>query len=420
MATTYTTRLRLNKPDFRTSPWSAQINENMDRLDEVFYKILQANSIIIYQTGLLVEPGQILYDPDGGGTLWINNTEHTTEATGAFVDERLANPTYWSSLSVGVQAKGQWQRDTFYPLNCFAYDSTQGLAGVCIVEHTSPSTGSMRDSPEADNWIFLIDSQGPATTPATDISFDPTGLTITEVNVQLAIAAEDERIDNAATVVAGVIDDVTALQALTAGLNVSDTLTKSGNLAGIADAATARANIGALGPGDVVADAVLYTAQTLDAGQKAQANTNIGSLPSIGGTMTGTLTISAGGANITDNTTITGELKVNKYAGDTAKGIIRFNAAATSYLYWDAAKFNFSHLAYASNGRLWGASDFSSIPPQATTSMRWVSGGTTTGQLNESSPYILSAFQFDGVNNINTRRYLQYYINGTWYTVGFV
>ena len=421
MATTYTSRFRFAKPDFRTSPWSSQVNENMDRIDEVFYKVLQAASISIYSTSLLVEPGQILYDPDGGGTLWINNTEHTTQSTGSFADERIANPTYWTGLSVGIQAKGQWQRETFYPLNCFAYDATEGLAGICIAEHTSPNTGSMRDTPEADNWIFLVDSGGGGGVPATSVSFDDTGLSITAVNVQAAIAAEDTRVGAVSASLAGTQTDVSNLQTLTSGLNVSDTLTKSGNLAGIADKAAARANIDALGPGDVVANAVLYTAQTLTDPQKAQANTNIGSLPVIGGTLTGTLTISAGGFTVVDNSSVKGEFKVYKYSSDDTKGIIRFGTAGTAYLLWDATKFTASHLVYASNGRLWGASDFSSVPPQAATSMRWVSGGSVLLDASESSPYIVSAAYSNGSGGVlSTRRYLQYYINGSWFTVGFV
>lgn len=419
MTTTYTARFRFNKPDFRTSPWSSQLNENADRIDDIIYRLMQAFSIGIYQNSLLVEPGNILYDPDNG-SLWLNNIEHTTLATGSFSDERVANPSFWSGMQIGIQAKGQWQRDTFYALDALAYDASEGLAGICIVDHTSPSTGSMRD--DAANWIFLVDNSAGGGVPGADVSFDPTGLTITSTNVQDAIAAEDARIDDAATVVAGVISDVNALQVLTSGLDVSQILTKSGNLAGITDAAAARANIGALGEEDLPAStSVLYTAQTLDAGQKAQANANIGSLPAVGGTMTGTLTISAGGANITDNTTITGELKVNKYSGDTAKGIIRFNAAGSSYLYWDASKFNFSHLAYASNGRLWGSSDFSTASFGAT-SFRWISGGVGSQINTETSPYMVSHIvTIDGTNNNITyaRRYLQFYIAGTWYTAGY-
>lgn len=413
MATRYTERFRLAKPDFRTSPWSSLLNNNTDLIDALFYRTLQASNIDTYENSMTVVPGQIIYDPIDGG-LWFNNTEHVTEAVGGFIDERNANPTYWNGLQIGIQAKGQWQRDTFYPIDSLVYDATEGLSGIALIAHTSPSTGSMRDDP--DNWIFLVDSGGGGGVPATSVTFDDTGLTITGTNVQEGLAALDAALDAA-------VDDIAANTAAivshTASITTitSDYLSKAGNLSGIEDAATARANIGAASIADIAGDAVKYTAQTLSAPEKAQATTNIGALPLLGGTISGNLTVS-GNASFGGAFSVTlGDAKIYGYGGNANQGVVRFKSDSTAYLHYDATKFSFSHLVYGSNGRLWGASDFSSVPPQATTSMRWVSGGVQTSA-TESAPYIMTSY--DAGLGTGVRRYLQYYINGTWFTVGFV
>lgn len=213
MTTRYTTRFRLNKPDFRTSPWSSQLNENADKIDEVIYKMMQANSIASFENNVVVELGTVLYDATTT-TLWINNTEHTTVATGDFEDERFAHTEYWTQLQLGIEAKGQWQWDTFYPVNSLAYDASEGLAGLCSIEHTSPSSGTMRD--DADNWIFLIDSGGGGGTPATSIAYDDTGQTITAENVQDAIDALDDDLTSVASDVSTLGSTVTSLSSSTA------------------------------------------------------------------------------------------------------------------------------------------------------------------------------------------------------------
>lgn len=208
MTTTYTSRFRLNKPDFRTSPWSAQINENADMLDDLLYRVMQANSVVLFENNLEVDIGQIVFDVISA-TLWINNTTHTTIAEGTFADERGANPDYWGGLQLGISPKGQWQRDTFYAVDDLAYDASEGLSGICIAPHTSSSTGSMRD--DAANWVFMVDSGGGGGIPATGVSFDDTGLIITGTNVQEGLEALDAGLDDVTNDLITAQDDITTL-----------------------------------------------------------------------------------------------------------------------------------------------------------------------------------------------------------------
>lgn len=198
MTVTYSDRFRLNKPDFRTSPWSSLVNENTDKLDEILYNILQAAAIGPYENDAAVEAGQILYDT-ALGSLWICSVSHTTKATGTFADERAENPDDWTQLNLGIEIKGQWANDTFYAVNAMAYDATEGLTGICTDEHTSGSTGSMRD--EIDKWDIIFDSQGGGGIAANTVSYDDTAQAFTAANVQDAIDETNTRIDTEAELV---------------------------------------------------------------------------------------------------------------------------------------------------------------------------------------------------------------------------
>src|SRR5690606_33281292 len=123
-----------------------------------------------------------------------------------FQDERDANPTYWTSVQFGLNPRGQWQRNTAYAYYDLAYDPSESVSGLCLVPHTSPPTGSMRD--EADKWVFIIDIQAGGSIGASDIVFDDTNVPFPAINVQVAIDATNTRLDNAALIVEGIIDDV--------------------------------------------------------------------------------------------------------------------------------------------------------------------------------------------------------------------
>lgn len=209
MTKTQTTNFRLNKPDFRTGPWSSDINENFDSLDTILFNALQAGNVTPWANDELVTAGEIKYDTVTDA-FWLNRVTHTTPVTGTFDDERVAQPTYWTPIQFGFVPRGQWTHDTHYAYYDLAYDNSQGLSGFCIEPHTTGSAGSMRD--EIDKWAIIIDSQTSGSTPATNVSYDDTATALGVTNAQTAIVAVNTRVDNAAVVVADIQTDVTALQ----------------------------------------------------------------------------------------------------------------------------------------------------------------------------------------------------------------
>lgn len=184
MTTTFTPHLRLPIPDFRSSPWSQQIQDALTMLDEAFYNSLTAAGIEPWTNGVVFTVGRIVFDTDLN-TFWIASVSHTTAATGTFEAERNAHPTYWTGLSFGITPRGLWLNNTAYGYYDFAYDPVLGVSGICLVPYTSNASGTIRD--DAANWVFIVDIPSLGVTPAVSVSYDPTTSGIGEDNVQDAI-----------------------------------------------------------------------------------------------------------------------------------------------------------------------------------------------------------------------------------------
>lgn len=243
MTTEYTNHFRLNKPDFRTSPWSSYVNDNADRLDALIYNSLQANGTSIYDNGVTVIVGQIMYDPDLN-TFWVNTIAHTTEATGDFNDDRVANPGAWIVLHFAWTPRGQWAHSTIYNFYDVAYDPDVGLTAVCIEPHSSGATGTIND--EIDKWVVIVDN---SEITAALIAFDNTGTSLTATDIQAAIAELDNDLTTAignALQISENLDDLTDPDTALTNLGGSTTgkaVFKSANTA------TARTAVGAAASG---------------------------------------------------------------------------------------------------------------------------------------------------------------------------
>lgn len=204
MTTTYTTNLRFAKPDFRSPTWSGLVNGNFDSIDAAIINAITANNTTIWDNDTDFNVGNVamdnVVDPP---TYWIALEAHTSPASPTtFAQDRSAQPTRWSSIVFGVTPRGEWANSTDYNYYDIAYDSSQGIVALCLIAHTSNSSGDIND--DSANWVFLIDLPSVGVTPATNISFDNTtpALPGAPANVQTAINAVDTRIDNAATIVA--------------------------------------------------------------------------------------------------------------------------------------------------------------------------------------------------------------------------
>ena len=216
MTTEYTNTLRLAKPEFRSPLWGPLMNANMDAIDAGITNAILASNIVVWDNEIAYTVGTIAMDDQvSPPTYWICSVEHTSPASPTtFATHRAANPTYWSSITFGINPRGEWDNETAYGFYDIAYDSTQGIVGLCLVPHTSSASPNTIDD-DAANWVFIIDLPSVGTTPASNISYDNSSAAIpnSPANVQDAIDELDARIDNAATVVSGIITDLDAAEA---------------------------------------------------------------------------------------------------------------------------------------------------------------------------------------------------------------
>lgn len=202
MTTEYTPFLRLALPDFRSSSWHEYVNNNMEAIDASITNALVASNVTVWANDTSYGVGALTMDDEvDPPTFWINTEEHTSPASPTtFAQDRVAHPTRWSSLVFGITPRGEWDNDTDYGYYDIAYDPEQGIAGLCLIPHTSNSSGDITD--DAANWVFIIDLPSMGSTPANNVSYDNTDSALpgSPANVQDAIEAVDTRIDNAAVV----------------------------------------------------------------------------------------------------------------------------------------------------------------------------------------------------------------------------
>jgi hypothetical protein len=179
--------------------------------------------------------------------------------------------------------------------------------------------------------------------------------------------------------------------------------------------------VGGLTAPDVAASYVSFaTAQTLNATQQAQARTNVNSQANLGFTP-----VNKAGDTMTGNLIIQGDVTAYRTATPTT-GVIFLNSSGTRYLYYDGTNYNLTGaICIASNGRLWGANDFSAVPSAGVTQVRLafaadysIPGNNTMQEPYGGAVHTGAQAGMAGVNVIR-HRYLQYLLSGSWYTAGY-
>lgn len=182
MTKTYTQSFRFTKPDFLSPGWADDMNTNFDAIDAALRNVLM--NVVAWTISTQFKIGQVVLDTVANPSqYWICNVTHTSLGATTFSAERLANPTYWSPFSFGVQARGGWTNNTTYVVNDIAYDSVRGVTGICKIAHTSNSSGSILD--DAIDWNFIVNLPTVFTARATN--YDNSVSHLSGTNVQDAI-----------------------------------------------------------------------------------------------------------------------------------------------------------------------------------------------------------------------------------------
>lgn len=140
-------------PFFDAPNWGREIERNFDTIDAVLFAATGLTNIKgVWTNDTEYDAGDRVVDPFDG-SVWQANVTHTSAAAGSFADDRAANPTYWTVLSVSLNNRGQWTTATAYNVNEFVYDDHR--YGVTKTKYIS---GASYDADVAGgNIVTLID-----------------------------------------------------------------------------------------------------------------------------------------------------------------------------------------------------------------------------------------------------------------------
>lgn len=156
-----TPNFKLFKPPFDRKAWHRYINDNFSIIDAVLTTYLDVGNIVgVWANSTAYLDGDRVIDPDVGQVFEaaVNNTSSPGPTT--FAQERVANPTYWTSLAVTARGLDAWAPGTLYQPNDFIVSGT--IYAVCVATHTS--TGVFAN--DAVYWDYLIDLSVAITLPS--------------------------------------------------------------------------------------------------------------------------------------------------------------------------------------------------------------------------------------------------------------
>jgi len=137
MTTNPTPTLRLSRPNFNAATWHDDVNDNMTIIDATLRSLgvfSNIRGIWAHNTLYRVEDRVV---NTATGSLWRCLIEHTSPSTGTFSEEIAAHPERWRVVSQGLLPRGFWLPQTAYFTNDLVYAMGGALILGCLVPHQS-------------------------------------------------------------------------------------------------------------------------------------------------------------------------------------------------------------------------------------------------------------------------------------------
>lgn len=149
-----TPNFALSLPPADRRNWTDIANGNFTLIDAIMATFVAVHNLKgIWTNNTVYLVGDNVIDEDSG-VVWTNQIQHTTaSAPGTFLNERTAQPTYWTTFSVAASNRGAWATGTSYNLNDFVVNGSQ--YAVCIAAHTSGVTFAADLA--LGRWSVLVD-----------------------------------------------------------------------------------------------------------------------------------------------------------------------------------------------------------------------------------------------------------------------
>lgn len=196
MTSTFSSLFKFEIPDFNTKPWHSTLNATIRRIDTVIYNALVSNSATVWAIATEYEAGNIGVDTTDG-TIWLCRVNHTSAGSGAFSDDRTANPTYWIQFTAVLNPRGAWANDATYSFYDIVYDVTTSVIALCHTAHTSNASPGVLADDLATYWDVIADFAPP--NDAANIEYDNADSGLVATDVKAAIDEVDTAVETEAS-----------------------------------------------------------------------------------------------------------------------------------------------------------------------------------------------------------------------------
>ena len=174
-------------PRWHTFDW-----QNWDTLDAVLKAANLTAVKGIWQNNTSYLVGDRVVD-DASSSIWICSVTHTSAASGTFEADRIANPTYWASVSTLPVDRGNWVTAVVY--NTWDIIKQNNAWYVCVISHTS---GVFATDLAASKWALIFSVQ-PAIDAQTAAETAQTAAELAETNAETAATNSANSASAAAT-----------------------------------------------------------------------------------------------------------------------------------------------------------------------------------------------------------------------------
>lgn len=174
-------------PRWHTFDW-----QNWDTLDAVLKAANLTAVKGIWQNNTSYLVGDRVVD-DASSSIWICSVAHTSAASGTFEADRIANPTYWASVTTLPVDRGNWVTAVVY--NTFDIVKQNNAWYICIISHTS---GVFATDLAAGKWALIFSVQ-PAIDAQTAAETAQTAAELAETNAETAATNSANSASAAAT-----------------------------------------------------------------------------------------------------------------------------------------------------------------------------------------------------------------------------
>jgi len=117
MTLQYSPNYNLPIPDFATKPWHLYMEQLIRTLDGLLFAmtgVTNIQGVWLNETAYVIGDGVVEAQT---GLQFEALVDHTSSADITFEEERLAHPTYWQEMQVVPTGKGTWTTDTDYRVN---------------------------------------------------------------------------------------------------------------------------------------------------------------------------------------------------------------------------------------------------------------------------------------------------------------